>query len=436
MDALRADLQLLFDPAVWLMEPGRLVSNQDLLAALVFLPLWIGALGVARQLSELDVVAGKGQPPADKTSAEYYLWLTQPQVARDRESVLERLAETFLWGGVAMLVAATVIQFLFPEAAALALPTLLYFALGIALLSQGRFSVLHTIWERQGISVQPSVARRWLLWGGAFLVGVALAALLLPTRYAVGPVRALLQLLSLLFAALSFLVGLFLFLVSLPLALLLPSMERPTMPSAAPLQVPPAEQSGGASLPWVEVLGSALFWVVILAIVGYALLRFVRDRMGTLEGAEGADGTWWRRLLLWLREVWRTWRRLGQEVQQRLVRRQPERRAERSDAWRRPGFFSLRRLAPRELVRYFYLSTVRRAAQAGQPRQRGQTPYEYEAALGARFQELEPDLSGLTDAFIEARYSRRSVELAEAEAIKPLWQRIKSALRRRRATQI
>jgi hypothetical protein len=324
LDALQADLRLLADPALWLMEPGRLISNQDLLAAMVFLPLWIGSLGVARMLSELDVGAGKGRPPADKTSTEYYLWLTQPPIARDRQSVLEGLAETFLWGGVAMLVAATVIQFLFPEAAALAVPMLLYFALGIALLSQGRYSVLHTIWERQGILVQRSVARRWLLWGGVFLVGVALAALLLPTRYAVGPARALMHLLSLLFAVLSFLVGLFLFLISLPLALLLPSLDRPTMPSAAPMPVPPAEQVGGESLPWAEVLASALFWVVILAIVGYALLRFVRDRMGTLEGEEGVAGTWWQRILLWLRELWHSWQKLGQEVQQRLVRRQRE----------------------------------------------------------------------------------------------------------------
>jgi hypothetical protein len=166
------------------------------------------------------------------------------------------------------------------------------------------------------------------------------------------------------------------------------------------------------------------------------LLRFVRDRMGTLEGAEGAEGRWWQRILLWVRALWRAWRKLGQEVQQRLVRRQQERRAEQPGTRRRLSFFSLRRLAPRELVRYFYLSTVRRAAQAGQPRQQGQTPYEYETALGAKFAELEPDLHGLTEAFVEARYSRRPVEPDEVKAVKPLWQRIKAALRRRRATRV
>jgi hypothetical protein len=85
------------------------------------------------------------------------------------------------------------------------------------------------------------------------------------------------------------------------------------------------------------------------------------------------------------------------------------------------------------LVRYFYLSAARRAAQAGGARSPGQTPYEYQAALDRRFPDLEPDLAGLTDAFVQARYSLDQIERAEAEAVKPLWQRIKAALRRWRA---
>jgi hypothetical protein len=96
-------------------------------------------------------------------------------------------------------------------------------------------------------------------------------------------------------------------------------------------------------------------------------------------------------------------------------------------------FFSLRRLPPRELVRYFYLSAAKRATQAGQSRGPNQTPYEYQDMLDNRFPELEPDLTGLTNAFIKARYSYRPVRKEDADAVKPLWQRIKVALRRRRA---
>jgi hypothetical protein len=45
---------------------------------------------------------------------------------------------------------------------------------------------------------------------------------------------------------------------------------------------------------------------------------------------------------------------------------------------------------------------------------------------------LEPDLEGLTEAFVAARYSRQLVQEGEAEAVKPLWQRIKAILQRQR----
>jgi hypothetical protein len=84
------------------------------------------------------------------------------------------------------------------------------------------------------------------------------------------------------------------------------------------------------------------------------------------------------------------------------------------------------------MISYFYLSIARRAAQAGRARQPHQTPYEYQADLASHFPNLEPDLSGLTEAFVQARYDNRRLNSKDADAVKPLWQRIKSELRRRR----
>lgn len=426
--------QLWTDASLWIARPGTFISGLDLLTGGLFLILWVGSLYVARMAMELDATDGRAAPPPDKTSTAYYLWLTQPPVVRERQETLDWLGETILYGGVVMLVASTAIHFLLPAARVPAAPTLVYFALGVALLSQARFSVNYAGWAVQGIPVQPGIARRWLLWAAIFLVAVALIALLLPTSYTMGPVRALWALISFVFRLASLIFALIIFVFSLLLSTLIPSMEAPQRP---PLTlepaIPAAEQTAvAASTPWLEVLLSGLFWAIVLFIVAYALYRFARDRFGLLSTGEAAGGTWWERFLLWLRDLWRRWRTWQHGIQERLSHRRAERTAERTMASRALRFLSLRRLPPRELVRYFYLSAERRAAEAGQPRQRHQTPYEYEAELDERFPDLEEDLSGLTEAFVAARYDSRPVDREDAEAVKPLWQRIKSALRRRR----
>jgi hypothetical protein len=422
--------QLLAEAQLWATDPYRFLGARDLFLGTFFLVLWIGSLYVARMVKELDDTEGKGSPPEDKTSFEYYLWLTQPSVIRDRQETLAWLTETVLWGGVAMLLASVAIHLFMISAKALAVPIMVYFALGIALLSQARFSVAYAGWRAQNIAVQPGVPRRWLVWAVLFLLGVALVALMLPTYYSMGPLRALLAFLGMVYGVLSFVLGLILYLLTLPLALLFPRMETATPPPLEPMPFgAPEAGAGSASPPWLEILASIVFWLVVLAIVGYAVVRFVRDRVG-LPAEEGEEErSWWGRFLAWLRALWRAWR---QEVQVRLTGRRILRESSRPITARLARFFFPGRLPPREQLRYFYLSVERRAAQAGQPRRSGETPYEYHGVLEERFPEVEPDLDGLTESFVVARYSNRPVHREDAQAVRPLWQRIKAALRRRR----
>jgi hypothetical protein len=426
--------QLWADAQAWTAHPDSLITNLDLLTAIVFAPLWAGSLYVARMASELDVQQRQVEPPPDKTSAAYYMWLTQPSAVRDRQERLDWLGEVFLWGGFLLLISSAGIHFLLPTMQTPAVPTLLYFALGIALLSQARFSVTHTSWLMQSIPVQANIGRRWLVWVAIFLVVVALVASVLPTAYALGPVQALFAAIGIVVQVVAFVFGTLYLLLMLFLSLFFPSVE-PTQPP--PQVVPPSPPAGpnaaSSAFPWLEVLLSILFWVTILAIVGYALIRFLRERLGMFDRGEAAEKTWWGRFLAWLRAAWRQFWSWQQGVQEELARRLAERRAGQPAASRLFRFLSLRGLSPRELVRYFYLSAERRAAQAGQPRRPGQTPYEYQESLDGHFPDLEPDLTGLTEAFVQARYNRRPVQQEEAEAVKPLWERIKTALRRKRA---
>jgi hypothetical protein len=424
--------QLQSDAQLWLSDPISLVSDFDIYLSLLFLVMWAGSLYVARMAMELDVAEDKAAPPDDRTSAQYYMWLTKPAVARDRQKTLDELSEIVLWGGIALLATSALVHVFVGSARTLAVPMLLYFALGVALLAQARFSVAHMGWRTQGIDVQPQVTRRWLVWVVLFLVGVSLVALLLPTYYTLGPLQAFLGALSILYAVMSFIVGLLFFLLALPLALLLPDVETPTPPALAPGSLfPPGATVSSAGSPWLQVLGSAVFWIILLGIIGYALFRFWRDRIAQPEGGESAAG-WWVRFRVWLHALWQRWWGWGQQVQEQLSLRRARRESRRPLAPSLSRLLFPRRLPPRELIRFFYLSAARRAEQAGQPRRSCQTPYEYRDSLDERFPELEPDLDGLTDAFVRARYSSQPVEEEQATAVKPLWERVKAALRRRR----
>ncbi len=425
--------QLVADAQTWASNPYSFFSPLDLFLGTVFLLMWGGSLYVARMTMELDVTERKAPPPEDKTSAQYYMWLTKPSVVRDRQETLAWLTETVLWGGIVLLLASAAVHFLVEAAGRLAIPALLYFALAVALLTQARFSVTQAGWQAQGIETSPEVARRWLAWVVAFLLAVSLVALILPTYYTLGPLQACLGVLGMVYAALSFVVSFIFFLLTLPFALLLPNVDNPTPPplEIAPLPTPDTAVAS-SSPPWLEVLGSAIFWVVVLAILGYALVRFLRDRVGDPEEGESAEGTLWGRFRIWLSGLWQRLWAWRQGLRDELALRRAARGASTPLAGRLSRLFSPGRLPPREMVRFFYLSAARRAEQAGQPRRSGQTPYEYQDSLDEKFPELEPDLEGLTGAFIQARYAPRPVEQEDVSAVKPLWQRIKAALRRHR----
>lgn len=420
--------QLRADALKWSIDISTFVNQRDLLLALLFLFLWGGAIYVARMAKDLDM-AQRPSPPRDKTSIEYYMWLTQPPLPYNREEVLKRLGEFFVWGGVLLLLMATVVFFLVSADKGHAWPVLFYFVLGIALMSQGQFSMLASAWQAQSITVQPGITRRWLAWVVTFVCLVALVALLLPTWYTMGPLQALLGVFAILVNLATLLVALVAFLLTLPFALF-GSNEQLPPPTFVPQPpvLPEAMPTGTSNL---EIVISAIFWTALLAILTYSVYRFYRDRVGNLS-EETLGTNWWGRILLWFKQLWARWRSWQQGVGVRLVQRRAKDESGREVRPRPFRFFFAGRLPPRELIRYFYLSAERRADEAGRPRLPGQTPYEYQVSLDESFPDLEPDLTGLTEAFVRARYSPQQVERADAEAIKPLWRRIKAALRRRR----
>ena len=172
-------------------------------------------------------------------------------------------------------------------------------------------------------------------------------------------------------------------------------------------------------------------WGALAAILIVSLVQFVRQH----ESIAAAVGR--SRLVNWLRLAWQ-WlyrnagrtgdnlRRTLAEGWQRIVAR-----LEGSRTLPPPGFLNLRALDPRQRVFFFYLAMVRRGNEQGLARKPSQTPGEYAAALEKALPSAEQDIDALTDAFVEARYSRRPVRPEQADRVKDLWARIRRALQRK-----
>jgi hypothetical protein len=85
-------------------------------------------------------------------------------------------------------------------------------------------------------------------------------------------------------------------------------------------------------------------------------------------------------------------------------------------------------LDPRRQIYFYYLAMIRRGSEQGIPRQPSQTPAEYAARLEKELPDASQDIDSITDAFIEARYSRREMNTQRASFVKEIWGRIRRAL--------
>jgi len=165
-----------------------------------------------------------------------------------------------------------------------------------------------------------------------------------------------------------------------------------------------------------------------VGIVIYVVRSYLRDHPELLEnlaalGLVRALRGLWAALGHWL-GGW------GETLKGRLPRSWPLHLRRRQASFRESfGYFRLGRLSPRAQVLYYYLSVLHRAAQQGLPRRPAQTPSEYRATLGPNLPEAYPEMDHLTQAFVEARYSRHPVEQEDASHVRASWQQVKAALR-------
>ncbi len=365
---------------------------------------------------------------ADLTAVEDFGGL-----ARDREEANSSVRGQFIGGAVAILLAmgAQRVEFspsglaLRPvQLSAAAVLPIVYVALGMLLFGQVRFSVLLETWARQEVPVTPGMEWRWARWTMLFVAVVCLVSLFLPAgNTSLGVALFLTISFVLLFVAqiIAVVVAIALGILLAPCMFFFRTTPQasmggvPTLPQFAPQQTPaPA---------WLQAAQLVLFVVIAGAILYFVTRTYWQDRRfsGIWKVIWDTVRGWWGVLTAWLSP--------GRTMLQAVLRRKPSQSAPQAPRASTGWWDRWRARSARERVRRLYLALVERAAAAGHPRKSTQTPYEFSAELKAEVAGEEDALAQLTDAFVQARYSRQDFQKHQVSALHRLWQRLNSKLR-------
>lgn len=314
------------------------------------------------------------------------------------------------------------------------LSTLLYFMLGLALLSQTQFISLHVRWNIQRIPISGRLARQWTVYSLLFLALIAALITLLPTSYGIRPLEMLGYALNMI-VYLVLLAGQMIFIGLMSVLSLFFDKDSQQNPNALPPDMPtsPTADPNAPLLPdWLELIKGLIFWAVLIGAIVWAIRQYLRQNPQLLEKLRNlANWGWLANLWAWLRSLWAQVK-TGIETVASIVRRPGS--ATTASHNRSDGFINPRRLDPRQKIYFFYLAFVRRAGEQKLPRSSHQTPGEYAATLQNTLPESAEDIQALTDAFVSARYSRRPVEVAQAHSAETIWSRLRKALRRPQPT--
>lgn len=415
---------VLADVQTWLRQPQSLLTLENFFAfGLVFLS-WRVSTQTLKDLERIN------EPPEQN---------------RRYVPPIETLTERFFWGGMALLIIAGItrigiaalLNLSHPPVPGIVLNVLVYFLLGLVMLGHIHFTWLYQKWQTAEIRVAEGLAGRWIRYSLAFIGLATLAAFLLPTGYTVNLLDTASIILSILVYVVVLLFQLIMLIITLlltPLIMLFGNKTTIPPPLDIPLYEPLQESGGGAALGWFEIVKSLLFWIVMLGMIFYVVRSYLHDHPELPEAVTTLKV--FRALCNFLLALWRRLAGLAEAINERIPRglslQWIRMRSKPTEAGFR--FFRLGALSPRERVLYYYLSTLHRAGRLGFPRHRSQTPHEYNVALEPHLPEAQQEMTLLTRAFVEARYSQHTVDRQQEKRVRAVWQQVKAALRALRQT--
>jgi len=302
---------------------------------------------------------------------------------------------------------------------------LLYFLLGLLLISQAQLAVLRARWTIDRLPTAPAIIRNWPIY--TFLVilifGAVAAFLPLGDTYLLSLILG--TILNLLFG-LVFLLFRLITLALLMLLSLLPFSNPPPEDAAPP---PPAQnvfEQPSAMLeipPWV---GGAFFWLSVIALLGYAAYFYFSDKDASMA---------------WVRNIWmrivEQWRVLVGAAQRWYRQRQPilaegnapQDASSVTQLLRR--LLPWRLLTPEQRVRLLYFQMLAHGEKAAVARQPAETPTRYaprlESSIAASSEDTQA-IDELTGAFIDVQYAGQTVASQRSEHLRDVWVRLRNSL--------
>ncbi len=397
---------------LWLRHPSSFLDGPFILSSLLALLAWGLAVGITSDFLDLalhpDEIAAREGRGRGESRSQIRAFRATP-----RAEIAGRFAARWVWGGFLLVACAAFagVSITTDERSLIRLglhqlglpPAVLagllgYFLAGLLLLSEARLATLRGQWYNEDLQIAGPVLRRWPRISLLALGLIAGLAALLPIGSTGWLAAILTTLIAFMMRVALFLSFLFTLLVSLllfPLRFLRPTgVEGPVEPPIPPPDIPSQAEMARRLPDW---LAGAAAWLVVAAILGYALFVFLRGR-GLLTGQGAA---WLARLQF----SWRgRWRRLGDSTRQavavvagRLRRVLAVRRGQPAPRTRPEA------LSPRERVRYFYLRFVRQAADRGLSRHDYTTPLEFARDLTQEWPDATEDVDDLTRAFVATR---------------------------------
>ena len=312
---------------------------------------------------------------------------------------------------------------------------LVYFLFGLILVSLSQLARYRAIWAWERVPVATGLAQRWLVFSIIFLIILGVIALILPAGYVVGFIPAL----GYIFGGLFSLVFALILLVIVPFLYLISQLFRfiglRPITQSQPLNIQQLLPNAGSNLPsdssaWLDLVKSILFWVIIIGLIGCAIFAYIKQNEELVTKLRRLPG------MSWLIKAWR-WVVVRLQEGAKSIPITVQAGIQRMGAIfaRRKNnkpfrFINVRRLDARQQVLFYYYAVVRRFSEVGLPRLPWQTPEEYMCRLSPEYKDFSNEISRITQAFIEARYSRHDVSANQVDEVRSAWQMIRSSIKR------